>query len=93
MLAENADVDTTITLNPYTKFTISARYPNEICVVPDIVSEKSVVTHMQREFVNKPSKVFFVRWFQKKHWVSEVDIIESNPLIRSEKSRFVQVAQ
>lgn len=85
------DFDTTMMFNPYTSFKFSFIEPDSFVFEPKIESQMYVVTHLKREFVNTPSKVFFVRWFQKKRKVSVVDIKEENDLIQLKQSRFINI--
>lgn len=65
-------------------------YPSTIIVTPSVVSEKKVLIYSSRETVNEPSKCFLIRWFQKKHTVTKVEIDESNPYIISEENVFIK---
>lgn len=66
-------------------------YPNEICVESTAKSSKDVIVHASRETIKPPKKFFLLRWFQKKHTVIKVDVIESNPHITSEDNVFIKV--
>ena len=62
-----------------------------IAVKPNYKSELSVFTSYRKETVNPPSKIFFIRWFQKKHKVITVEVIEQNPYAKIEKQKFVEI--
>lgn len=64
-------------------------YPSEISVKSTARSEKHVLVHSVRETVNPPKKFFLCRWFQKKHTVIKVEVIEKNPYIKSTENVFV----
>lgn len=66
-------------------------YPNEICVESTAKSSKDVIVHAKRETIKPPKKFFLLRWFQKKHTVIKVNVIESNPHITSEDNVFIKV--
>ena len=66
-------------------------YPNEICVESTAKSSKDVIVHASRETIKPPKKFFLLRWFQKKHTVIKVDVVESNPHITSEDNVFIKV--
>lgn len=66
-------------------------YPNEICVESTAKSSKDVIVHAKRETIKPPKKFFLLRWFQKKHTVIKVDVVESNPHITSEDNVFIKV--
>lgn len=62
-----------------------------IAVEPNYKSELSVFTSYRKETINPPSKIFFIRWFQKKHKVITVEVIEQNPYAKIEKQKFVEI--
>ena len=90
ILVNNTNIDTTINHNWY-KLNLSLKYPSTIVVTPTFVSERIVLISTKKETINKPSKIFFVRWFQKKHIVINVDVEEKNPYINIEKQRFIKI--
>lgn len=66
-------------------------YPNKVTVTPSFKSEKYIITHSRRETIKPPKKCFIGRWFQKKHNVLEVEIVEKNPYIINDKQKFVEI--
>lgn len=66
-------------------------YPNKVTVTPSFKSEKYVITHSRRETIKPPKKCAIGRWFQKKHNVLEVEIVEKNPYIINDKQKFVEI--
>lgn len=86
---KNFAMDTTIT-NPWYKIRVGLRYPDTIAVSPEFTSEKYVVVNTKRETIDPPKKCFILRWFQKKHNVTEVTIFERNPYIKVEQQKFIQ---
>lgn len=66
-------------------------YPATIIASPSFTSEQFVVINTKKEYNNPPSKIFFIRWFQKKHWVTEVNIEEKSPYITNKKSKFIKI--
>lgn len=68
-------------------------YPSTIVASPTFNSEQYVVVNTKREYNKKPSKLFFIRWFQKKHWVTEVNVIERNPYIDVKQQKYIKVAK
>lgn len=91
IFARDFKLDTTIVYNPYTKLSLGLKFPSDINVGLAISSEKTLIFHTHRETVNPPKKFFLFRWFQKKHTVTEVEVVESNPLIQTEQSRFINI--
>lgn len=69
---------------------LNLKYPNQICVSPNVRSEKEVVIYTKRETVDPPKKFFLCRWFQKKHTVIKVIVNEENPYIENQESIFIQ---
>lgn len=65
-------------------------YPNKIVVTPSVTSEKEVFVYTHRETVDPPKKCFILRWFQKKHTVTRVEINEENPYIISQENVFIK---
>lgn len=66
-------------------------YPNKVTVTPSFKSEKYIITHSRRETIKPPKKCAIGRWFQKKHNVLEVEIVEKNPYIVNENQKFVEI--
>ena len=66
-------------------------YPNKVTVTPSFKSEKYIITHSRRETIKPPKKCAIGRWFQKKHNVLEVEIVENNPYIVNDKQKFVEI--
>ena len=70
---------------------LKLEYPSSIIVSPTFISKKQVIVSKKREYNNTPSKIFFIRWFQKKHDVVTVDVIEGNPYIQEDQTRFIKI--
>mgnify|MGYP007101840500 CR=1 FL=1 len=85
-------LDTTIRDNWYS-MDLSLRYPSTIITTPTFKSEKYVVIHTKKEYNSKPSKIFFVRWFQKKHTVVTVEVKEDNPYIDNREQKFIEIVK
>ena len=68
-------------------------YPAEIGVGVKVKSEKVVVIHTEKEYVDPPKKFFLCRWFQKKVLVTRVTVDEKNPYIQSENNVFVKIGE
>lgn len=72
---------------------LGLKYPSTIITEPTFKSEKYVIIYTKKEYNKKPSKFFFIRWFQKKHTSVVVDIEEKNPYIINKESRFVKIVK
>lgn len=81
----------TIAGDEWCRVRINLKYPSQIAVKPEVKSDKYLVVSLKKETVNPPKKFFVARWFQKKHKVLKLDVIERNPYVKNESSRFVQI--
>ena len=70
---------------------VGLKFPSMIAVHPSFKSEKFLVTSAKKETVNPPKKFFLFRWFQKKHIVLKVTVVEKSPYITEENQRFVEI--
>ena len=86
------DIDTIIGDTWYNTYLL-LQYPNTIVVSPTFISEKYIITNYKKETINPPKKFFLFRWFQKKHKVVEVNVIEENPYIENKQSRFIEIVE
>ena len=62
-----------------------------VAVKPEFKSEKHIIVSTKKETVNPPKKFFLFRWFQKKMKVLHVDVVEKNPYVDGETSRYVEI--
>lgn len=81
----------TVIKDKWYSLNLGLEYPNMVAVKPKFTSELSVVGHMKKETIKPPKKCFIGRWFQRKHKVLIMDVIEENPYSNSEAQRFIQV--
>ena len=70
---------------------IGLKYPSIITVNPMFRSVKHIVVSSRRETVNPPKKFFLFRWFQKKHTILNIDVIEKNPYMKEQNSRYIEI--
>ena len=70
---------------------LGLKYPSMIAVKPYFKSEKHIVVSSKKETVNPPKKFWLFRLFQRKHWVVHIDVIEKNPYVDNESSRYVEI--
>lgn len=85
-------IDTTIRDKWY-NLRLGLEYPDKVVVEPKFKSERIVVGHLQKETIKPPKKFFLCRWFQRKHKVLLVEVVEGNPYIYSETERYIQVIE
>ena len=69
---------------------LGLKYPNLIYTKPTFTSEKYIIVNKKKETINPPKKFFISRWFQRKHWVMEVNVVEKNPYIKESNNRFIE---
>ena len=69
---------------------LGLKYPNLITTNPTFISEKYIIVNKKKETINPPKKFFLFRWFQKKHYVMEVNVVEKNPYIKESNNRFIE---
>ena len=72
---------------------LGLQYPNLITTTPTFKSETYIVTSSKKETMNPPKKCAIARWFQKKHRVVEVEIVEKNPYIENKQQRFIEIIE
>jgi hypothetical protein len=70
---------------------LGLKYPSMIAVQPYFKSEKHIVVSSKKETVNPPKKFFLFRWFQRKHYVIHIDVVEKNPYVEDESSEYVEI--
>lgn len=68
-------------------------YPSTVVASPVFNSEQYVIINAKKEYNKKPSKWFFIRWFQKKHWVTEVNVRENSPYVTSKEKKFIKIIE
>lgn len=81
----------TVLQDKWYKLTLGLKYPSQISATPEFKSEKHIVVSTKRETVNPPKKFFLLRWFQKRHTVLQVDVVEKSPYVQDENSRYIQI--
>jgi len=89
---EPVAIDTIVGDQWYT-MKLGLRYPSTITTEPTFKSEKYVIVNTKKEYNKKPSKIFFIRWFQKKHTVVTVNVEEKNPYISNKENKFIKVVK
>lgn len=81
----------TILSDEWYSIRIGLKYPSIITVNPMFRSVKHIVVSSRRETVNPPKKFFLFRWFQKKHTILNIDVIEKNPYMKEQNSRYIEI--
>ena len=86
------DIDTLVGDKWY-NIRLGLKYPNLITTNPTFISEKYIIVNKKKETINPPKKFFLFRWFQRKHWVMEVNIKEKSPYIKEVNNKFVEIIE
>lgn len=92
IFVEHTNIDTTYGDEWYNMH-LQLQYPNTIITEPTFNSEQYVYIYNKKVYNKKPSKVFFIRWFQKKHWVTDIKVEEKSPYIKTTKQKFIKVEE
>jgi len=74
---------------------------NIVCINKDssitsnilLKNEVSIIGTSKKETINPERKFFLWRWFQKKQIVTYVEVIQSNPYVKSEKQNFTIIGK
>lgn len=70
---------------------LGLKYPSMIAIKPYFKSEKHIIVSSKKETINPPKKFWLFRLFQKKHLVLHIDVIEKNPYVDNESSRYIEI--
>lgn len=81
----------TVLQDKWYKLTLGLKYPSHISATPEFKSEKHIIVSTRRETVNPPKKFFLLRWFQKRHTVLQVDVVEKSPYVQDGNSKYIQI--
>ena len=89
---EDFKLDTCI-FDDWHKTNICLSYPSKIEVKSSFKNETYITTSLKKETIKPASKIFFIRWFQKKMKVVEVNVIQKNPYTENCEQRFIEVVK
>lgn len=81
----------TIVGDEWYKAKVTLKYPHTVIINPTFTSDKSIIVSTKKETVNPPKKLWILRLFQKKQTVLNVDVVEKNPYVQQESSRYVKI--
>lgn len=70
---------------------VGLKYPSYVTISPKFKSEKHIIVSSKKETIEPPKKFFLLRWFQKKHTVLKVNVIEKNPYVINDNSEYVEI--
>ena len=66
-------------------------YPSKIKITPRFKLESFLFVDAKRETIKPPKKFFLFRWFQKKHNVLHVTVVENNPYVINDRQKFIEI--
>lgn len=68
-------------------------YPNKIKITPRFKLESFLFVDAKKETIKPPKKFFLFRWFQKKHNVLHVTVVENNPYVINDRQKFIEIIE
>lgn len=68
-------------------------YPSTIAVTPTFTNEIYTIVSSKKETIDPPKKLFFLRWFQRKHTILEVVVINENPYSTIKQQKFIEIVK
>lgn len=80
----------TCLIDEWNKTCLSLSYPGNIGISNSYKNEKFIIVNSKKENI-KPYKCFLGKWFGKKHIVLEIDVIDKNPYVETERQRFIEI--
>lgn len=80
----------TCLLDKWSETRLSLSYPGNIKINSIFNNEKYVIVHSKREPI-RPHKCKFVNFFRKKHTVLEIEVVDKNPYVKTERQRFIEI--
>lgn len=89
-LSPQKDIDTLLS-NEWYSVRVGLRYPSTITVEPKFKSTKHIVVSTRKETINPPNRFILFRWFQKKHTVLNIEVVEKNPYLQNQDNRFIEI--
>ena len=89
---DGVDVDTTLA-DVWRVVRVRLGYPNRVVVDTEFKNELSVVVSSEKQTIKPPSKIFFIRWFQKKQVMVKIDVVDANPYASVKEQRFVEIVK
>lgn len=86
------DIDTLLS-DEWHSVKVELKYPSTVTIKPEFKSKKYIMVSSKKETINPPSRFFLFRWFQRKHTVLNIDVIEKNPYVHNENNRYVEIVK
>ena len=92
LFRESVKIDTVIR-DDWSKLNLKLEYPNVVVAEYSFKNESLVTTYLKKETVDPPHKCAFIRFFQKKHKVIHVEVLEQNPYCEIKEQRFINIVK
>lgn len=86
------NIDTTLA-DEWRTLRLLLSFPNKVSVESSFNNKVNVIMSTEKQTINPPSKIFFIRWFQKKQQLVKVDVIDANPYASVKEQRFVEIVK
>lgn len=90
IFVKDLKIDTTI-IEPFYTCKLQLTYPNKVIIEPSFINEKLIFVASKKETIKPPKKYWLCRQFQKKHTILTIDVVDTNPYIKTNKSRFINI--
>ena len=81
----------TLLSDEWYSLSLGLEYPSLVRVTLKFISKKHIIVSTRKETVNPPKKFFLFRWFQKRHKVLNIDVLEKNPYVEGESSKYIEI--
>lgn len=91
VFVNNIDIDTLIADNKWYSLNVKLKSPDIFVINPQFINENIISLAYKKETINPPKKFFLFRWFQKKHIVTEIKVINNNPYSSVDTTRFIEI--
>lgn len=92
LFRQDINLDTVIS-DDWHSVKIRLTYPSVIKLESRYKNQISVIVSTEKQTINPPSKIFFIRWFQKKQELVKIDVVDKNPYAEVSEQRFVEVVK
>lgn len=86
----NFNMDTLIA-DEWAKLQLHLQYPNNINADYSFKNETLVISSSKYETIEPPHKCWLIRLFQKKHHITEVEVIQNNPYCENDLHKHIKI--
>lgn len=89
-LQPNLQLDTILS-DPWSTLKLHLEYPNIVMADYSFKNETIIFSSTKKEYIKPPKKFWICRLFQRKHTITEVEVIQSNPYTEKGTERFIKI--